>query len=74
MNIIFVMTWGLTREIIAADYGAFLTQLHDYMNELSGLSQPLGLHSYGELARPELVISTFITNVRHGIFKRSSRI
>ena len=49
---------GLTREIIAADYGAFLAQLHDYMNELSGLSQPLGLHSYGELARPELVIST----------------
>ena len=49
---------GLTREVIAADYGAFLTQLHDYMNELSGLSQPLGLHSYGELARPELVIST----------------
>ena len=48
---------GLTREIIAADYGAFLTQLHDYMNELSGLSQPRPA-LLSELARPELVIST----------------
>ena len=49
---------GITREEIATDYGAFLTQLHDYMNELSGLSQPLGLHSYGAIARPELIVST----------------
>ena len=48
----------LDRESIADDFGAFLAELHDYMNELSGMSQPLGLHSYGELARPELVIST----------------
>lgn len=48
----------LTREQIDADFEGFLTQLHEYMNELAGLSQPLGLHSYGELPRKELVIST----------------
>lgn len=50
----------LSREQIAADFTAFLKQLHDYMQELAGLSQPLGLHSYGELPREELVVSTVV--------------
>lgn len=50
----------LTRKQIAADFTGFLKQLHDYMNELSGMSQPLGLHSFGELPREELVVSTII--------------
>ncbi|MEM6998937.1 MAG: cobaltochelatase subunit CobN, partial [Pseudomonadota bacterium] len=49
-----------SRKQIAADFTAFLKQLHDYMNEISGMSQPLGLHSYGELPRKELVISTLV--------------
>lgn len=49
---------GLNHEQIATDFDGFLDQLHAYMNEISSLSQPLGLHSYGELPRKELVIST----------------
>ncbi len=50
----------LNKEQINADFPAFLKQLHDYMGELSGMSQPLGLHSFGELPRKELVISTIV--------------
>ncbi|MEM7468004.1 MAG: cobaltochelatase subunit CobN [Pseudomonadota bacterium] len=51
---------GVNRKDIAADFPAFLKQLHDYMNEISGMSQPLGLHSFGELPRQELVTSTIV--------------
>ncbi|MEM7542476.1 MAG: cobaltochelatase subunit CobN [Pseudomonadota bacterium] len=50
----------INREQIAADFPAFLKQLHDYMAEISGASQPLGLHSFGELPREELVTSTIV--------------
>ena len=63
----------IDRESIPDDFPAFLSQLHDYMNELSGMSQPLGLHSYGELARTELVISTLSQMLGTDFLKEASQ-
>ncbi len=45
-------------EEIDQDFDAFLQKLHDYLEELAAQNQPLGLHSFGELAEQRLVIST----------------
>ncbi|AWB65803.1 hypothetical protein C2869_04825 [Saccharobesus litoralis] len=41
-----------------ADFDLFLQELHDYLEELAASNQPLGLHSFGELAEQRLIIST----------------
>lgn len=43
---------------IDQDFDAFLQDLHNYLEELAASNQPLGLHSFGELAEQRLVIST----------------
>ncbi|MCB1668742.1 MAG: cobaltochelatase subunit CobN [Pseudomonadales bacterium] len=50
--------WG--RKAIDADFDGFLVALHDYLGELAAENQPLGLHSFGELAEHKLVISTVV--------------
>lgn len=52
--------FGWDEAKIKADFKGFLTALHDYMGELAAENQPLGLHSFGELAEPNLVISTVV--------------
>ncbi len=52
--------FGWQQTQIDADFDGFLDALHDYLVELSAQNQPLGLHTYGELPREELVISTLV--------------
>ena len=47
-----------TQAEIDEDFDAFLQDLHYYLEELSAQNQPLGLHSFGELAEERLLIST----------------
>lgn len=48
----------LTDTQIREDFKGFLEILHDYLGELAAENQPLGLHSFGELAEKRLIIST----------------
>ncbi len=45
-------------EKINKDFDLFLQELHTYLEELASANQPLGLHSFGELAEQLLIIST----------------
>ena len=40
------------------NFDNFLADLHAYLEELAASNQPLGLHSFGELSEPRLIIST----------------
>ena len=51
---------GLTSEQIDADFDHFLEELHLYLEDVANADQPLGLHTFGELAEPELVTSTIV--------------
>ncbi|MCV6613374.1 MAG: cobaltochelatase subunit CobN [Cellvibrionaceae bacterium] len=52
------MNWDQPK--IDADFPAFLDALHEYMEDLAAQNQPLGLHSFGELPRQALQISTLL--------------
>ena len=47
-----------TQADIDKDFDAFLQDLHNYLEELAAANQPLGLHTFGELAEEPLIIST----------------
>lgn len=55
-NICKDLDWNESR--IRTDFNGFLEVLHDYLGELAAENQPLGLHSFGELAEKRLIIST----------------
>lgn len=52
--------FGWTKKQIDADFSGFLKELHDYMEDVAIENQPLGLHTFGALPEPELVISTIV--------------
>ncbi|OUS17690.1 hypothetical protein A9Q88_02750 [Gammaproteobacteria bacterium 50_400_T64] len=52
--------FGWNAQKITDDFAGFLVALHDYMGELAAENQPLGLHSFGELAEKNLLISTLV--------------
>jgi cobaltochelatase CobN len=54
------LDFGWSQEQINADFSGFMDALHEYMRELAVANQPLGLHSYGELAAQPLLISTLV--------------
>ncbi|EWH08112.1 cobN/magnesium chelatase family protein [Catenovulum agarivorans DS-2] len=43
---------------INQNFDEFLDDLHSYLEELAATNQPLGLHTFGELAEQRLIIST----------------
>lgn len=49
-----------TQAKIDGDFPGFLVALHDYLEELAVQNQPLGLHSFGELAEKPLLTSTIL--------------
>lgn len=51
---------GWQQAAIDADYDGFFDDLHTHMEALATANQPLGLHTFGELAEQELLISTLI--------------
>lgn len=57
-NICRDFSWDETS--IRTDFVKFMDSLHDYLGELASENQPLGLHSFGELAEKRLLISTLI--------------
>ncbi|MCW8997253.1 MAG: cobaltochelatase subunit CobN, partial [Kangiellaceae bacterium] len=46
------------QQTIDKSFDQFLSDLHSYLEELAAQNQPLGLHSFGELAEQRLIIST----------------
>lgn len=51
---------GWSEEAMRQDFPAFLAQLHDHLHGLAGAAMPLGLHTFGVAAAPELRLSTVI--------------
>ncbi len=49
-----------TPEAIDKDFVGFMDKLHDYLGELASENQPLGLHTFGRLAKNRYLISTLI--------------
>ncbi len=45
---------------IDADFGNFVDELHVYLEDLAAQTQPLGLHSFGELSEDRLLTSTIV--------------
>ncbi|VUD68745.1 Aerobic cobaltochelatase subunit CobN [Thalassocella blandensis] len=50
--------WEAAR--IEADFSMFMEELHVYLEELATQNQPLGLHTFGELAEPRLLTATLV--------------
>ena len=51
---------GLDRNAALAAPEAFLKQAHDYVHELAGMAQPLGLHSFGEVGDRDGILLTIL--------------
>ncbi|MFT5757241.1 MAG: cobaltochelatase CobN [Alteromonadaceae bacterium] len=51
---------SLSKEEIQQDFIAFFERLHSYLEALATSNQPLGLHSFGELAEQRLLTSTLV--------------
>ncbi|MBU2917008.1 cobaltochelatase subunit CobN [Psychrosphaera sp. F3M07] len=45
---------------IAADFEGFYDALHTHMESIATANQPLGLHTFGELAETRLLVSTLV--------------
>ncbi|WP_321393086.1 cobaltochelatase subunit CobN [Emcibacter sp.] len=65
---------GLTETDIAADFDHFLEQLHLYLEDVANANQPLGLHTFGELAEPDLVTSTIVQMLGRDFVTRAREI
>ena len=52
--------FGWSEKKIRNNFADFLDALHDYLGELAAENQPLGLHSFGELAEKRLITSTLV--------------
>ncbi|MBL4828233.1 MAG: cobaltochelatase subunit CobN, partial [Spongiibacteraceae bacterium] len=61
-----------SQEKINADFDGFLEALHNYLGELAAQNQPLGLHSFGELAPIELQTSTVVQMLGSAFTKPAS--
>lgn len=59
---------SFTQEQMEADFPAFMAVLHDYLEELSAESQPLGLHTYGDTLNDVHMITT-VTQMLGANFK-----
>jgi len=51
---------GLDSDAALADPESFLKQAHDYIHELAGMAQPLGLHSFGAVGERDGVLLTIL--------------
>ncbi len=47
-----------TLEDLSKDFDAYLNVLHDYMHDMSGESQPLGVHTYGQTLNDPHLMTT----------------
>lgn len=52
------MGWG--QDKISADFKGFMRELHEYLEDLASQNQPLGLHTFGQLAEDRLLTSTLV--------------
>ncbi|NQY88571.1 MAG: cobaltochelatase subunit CobN [Colwellia sp.] len=57
---------------INKNYDGFFDDLHIHMESLATANQPLGLHTFGELAEQELLISTLIQMLGNDFTKLAS--
>lgn len=48
------------KDKIDKDYDTFFDDLHNHLEALASANQPLGLHTFGQLAEQELLITTLI--------------
>ena len=69
-NICKDITWQQAE--ITKDYDGFFDDLHTHMESLATANQPLGLHTFGELAEQELLISTLIQMLGNDFTKLAS--
>ncbi|NQZ09388.1 MAG: cobaltochelatase subunit CobN, partial [Algicola sp.] len=51
---------NLDRATIDADFDGFIDTLHQYLESLATQNQPLGLHTFGQLAEKRLLASTIV--------------
>ncbi len=51
---------GWTRTAVEQNFTGFMADLHDYLVELAAQNQPLGLHTFGQLADNTRLITTLI--------------
>ncbi len=70
-NICKDIAWQQTE--IDENYDGFFDDLHVHMESLATANQPLGLHTFGELAEQELLISTLIQMLGNDFTKLASK-
>lgn len=63
---------GLTRDQVVASFDTFVPQLQDYLQRVASQSQPLGLHSFGDVT-PEAHLFTTISQMLGEEFKSKAR-
>ncbi|MFC6631968.1 cobaltochelatase subunit CobN [Microbulbifer taiwanensis] len=56
----------LTKEFLIADFDNQLSKLQDYLTQLADMSQPLGIHRFGELPKSEHLTSTMLQMLGEG--------
>jgi cobaltochelatase CobN len=61
---------GWTEERMLADFPAFLSELHDHIEELALRAMPLGLHTFGEPASPEHRLMTVMQQLSKPFYDR----
>ncbi|QPF71969.1 cobaltochelatase subunit CobN [Roseateles sp. DAIF2] len=57
------MGWSEAR--IAAEFPAFVTEVHDHLHELARTAQPLGLHTFGQGPDEQLRVATVLMMMGH---------
>lgn len=58
MDLLGDMGWKVAD--VELQFAKFMDELHDYMHDLATANQPLGLHTWGQLAEDRLLVSTIM--------------
>jgi len=51
---------GISREEMESDDSKFIEKLHNYVDDIAGTAQPLGMHTFGSTAEPDHILLTIL--------------
>lgn len=60
---------GWSEARIAAEFPAFVTEVHDHLHELARSAQPLGMHTFGQGPEEHLRVATVLMMLGHGFWE-----
>ncbi|MGI5308356.1 cobaltochelatase subunit CobN [Rheinheimera sp. WS51] len=64
---------NLTEQMVAADFEHYIDKIQDHLNALAQISQPLGVHIFGQLPKTEHLYSTILQMLGQSFTERAAK-